>query len=217
MALVQATTDEGTEEAERLLTQAHRWMMLSGDHSNAGRVLLNLSELHARRAERMASEDGGGETAPLSEAKYLLWQRAIDCCEDQGQNIAHKNSQEGESVGRSHRKLKCKSTGEVTPLGDVTAKMNIQWKMPPSIRRNMPPNIYGDSGVATLLPQRRRPPSATAPSGAKRAPSPTSAPACTSPCACPPRRASPARSGRRDHLGGTERGAPSVPRLVECL
>lgn len=77
--------DSGTEEAEELLTQAHRWMMLSGDHSNASRVLLNLSELHARRAERLVSAgaaEGGGAPTPFTEAHYALWLRAIECCEE---------------------------------------------------------------------------------------------------------------------------------------
>jgi hypothetical protein len=80
-ALIRA--DAGTEGVEELLTQAHEWMLLSGDHSNASRVLLNLSELHARRAETLAAAKGeNDEPLPLSEPQYKLWLRAIDCCEE---------------------------------------------------------------------------------------------------------------------------------------
>ncbi|CAE8592262.1 unnamed protein product, partial [Polarella glacialis] len=50
-ALVHSGPGSNTERAEELLSQAHQWMMLSGDLSNASRVLLNLSELHAIRSE----------------------------------------------------------------------------------------------------------------------------------------------------------------------
>eukprot|EP00913_Durusdinium_trenchii_P034981 g32722.t1 len=52
----------GAEKAEELLQQAQHWMVMSGDRSNAGRVLLNLSELHARRAERQT------DSGPFTEA-----------------------------------------------------------------------------------------------------------------------------------------------------
>ena len=63
------------ERAEELLQQAQHWMVLSGDRSNAGRVLLNLSELHARRAEK---ESGG----PFTEAQYQELLRCAECCEE---------------------------------------------------------------------------------------------------------------------------------------
>merc|ERR1719461_725368 len=56
--------------------------MRSGDFANASRVLLNLSELHARRAERMTETGEGSECALMTEAQYLLWLKAIDCCEE---------------------------------------------------------------------------------------------------------------------------------------
>lgn len=74
--------DADSEETERLLTQAHTWMMLSGDSANASRVLLNLSEFHARRAEQFASAKDGDAPAPLSEEQYSLWLKAIECCEE---------------------------------------------------------------------------------------------------------------------------------------
>eukprot|EP00931_Biecheleriopsis_adriatica_P064712 TRINITY_DN39437_c0_g1_i3.p1 TRINITY_DN39437_c0_g1~~TRINITY_DN39437_c0_g1_i3.p1 ORF type:complete len:1112 (+),score=235.86 TRINITY_DN39437_c0_g1_i3:149-3484(+) len=80
-AALVAVSGGNTEKAEELLTQAHQWMVLSGDNSNASRVLLNLSELHARRAERAtaASEHGAG---PFTEAQYQLFIRCIECCEE---------------------------------------------------------------------------------------------------------------------------------------
>jgi len=75
--------DAGTEGVEELLNQAHEWMLLSGDTSNASRVLLNLSELYARRAELQAAAKGDdGEAFPLSEPQYKLWLQAIECCEE---------------------------------------------------------------------------------------------------------------------------------------
>mmetsp|Transcript_104655 Transcript_104655/g.197166 ORF Transcript_104655/g.197166 Transcript_104655/m.197166 type:complete len:1365 (+) Transcript_104655:59-4153(+) len=79
------TDGRSTEGVEELLMQAHRWMLLSGDHSNASRVLLNLSELHARRAESLTAlpQDGGTEqSAAFSEPQYRLWLKAIECCEE---------------------------------------------------------------------------------------------------------------------------------------
>lgn len=83
MLLQDGSTD--TEEVEGLLTQARHWMMLSGDHGNAGRVLLNLSELYARRAEHFSSSKGSQgepEPEPFTEAQYSLWLQAIECCEE---------------------------------------------------------------------------------------------------------------------------------------
>lgn len=77
--------DPGVEDAEPLLSRAHRWMMLSGDFLNASRVLLNLSEFHAQRAERFACAKAPHDaTGPVhfSEEQYLLWLKAIECCEE---------------------------------------------------------------------------------------------------------------------------------------
>lgn len=75
--------DTGTEGVEELLSQAHQWMLLSGDLSNASRVLLNLSELYARRAEVIAAAKGeNGDPLPLSDPQYKLWLKAIECCEE---------------------------------------------------------------------------------------------------------------------------------------
>eukprot|EP00930_Biecheleria_cincta_P085098 TRINITY_DN74515_c0_g1_i1.p1 TRINITY_DN74515_c0_g1~~TRINITY_DN74515_c0_g1_i1.p1 ORF type:complete len:1204 (-),score=206.68 TRINITY_DN74515_c0_g1_i1:141-3752(-) len=78
-ALVHVAGSGDTERAEELLSEAHRFMLLSGDESNASRVLLNLSELHARRAERSMSASEGGA---FSDALYQLFVRAIECCEE---------------------------------------------------------------------------------------------------------------------------------------
>ncbi|CAE8650547.1 unnamed protein product, partial [Polarella glacialis] len=48
----------------------------------ASRVLLNLSELHARRAEQATSAEDGREAGPFTEAQYALFLRAIECCEE---------------------------------------------------------------------------------------------------------------------------------------
>ncbi|CAK9007442.1 Erythroid differentiation-related factor 1 [Durusdinium trenchii] len=66
----------GAEKAEELLQQAQHWMVMSGDRSNAGRVLLNLSELHARRAERQT------DSGPFTEAQYQEFLRCAECCEE---------------------------------------------------------------------------------------------------------------------------------------
>eukprot|EP00929_Paragymnodinium_shiwhaense_P007618 TRINITY_DN111527_c0_g1_i1.p1 TRINITY_DN111527_c0_g1~~TRINITY_DN111527_c0_g1_i1.p1 ORF type:complete len:1400 (+),score=334.49 TRINITY_DN111527_c0_g1_i1:633-4202(+) len=96
-ALIQAKTGDNTADIEELLTQAHRWMRLSGDFSNASRVLLNLSELHARRAESMTasnrhmearateviSEDVVEEdSASFTLSQYMQFVKAIDCCDE---------------------------------------------------------------------------------------------------------------------------------------
>jgi hypothetical protein len=78
-----SVSDRSTEGVEELLTQAHDWMILSGDSSNASRVLLNLSELHARQAESLSGAKGvDGCLVPLVEPHYGLWLRAIECCEE---------------------------------------------------------------------------------------------------------------------------------------
>eukprot|EP00927_Polykrikos_kofoidii_P047624 TRINITY_DN41885_c0_g1_i1.p1 TRINITY_DN41885_c0_g1~~TRINITY_DN41885_c0_g1_i1.p1 ORF type:complete len:1360 (+),score=211.36 TRINITY_DN41885_c0_g1_i1:72-4082(+) len=82
-ALMRGDGEQDIDAIDELLTTAHRWMLLSGDLSNASRVLLNLSELHARRAERpVALKNGSGENSPhLTESQYEFWLKAISCCE----------------------------------------------------------------------------------------------------------------------------------------
>lgn len=67
---------DGNEKAEDLLQQAQHWMALSGDRSNASRVLLNLSELYARRGEQ------GLEGGEFGEAQYSLFLRCAETCEE---------------------------------------------------------------------------------------------------------------------------------------
>jgi len=82
-SLASVASGGGTEGVEELLTQAHEWMLLSGDNSNASRVLLNLNELYARRAEALAVAKGeNGEPLPLTNSQYGLWLKAIECCEE---------------------------------------------------------------------------------------------------------------------------------------
>mmetsp|Transcript_39131 Transcript_39131/g.92054 ORF Transcript_39131/g.92054 Transcript_39131/m.92054 type:complete len:1199 (-) Transcript_39131:92-3688(-) len=73
-ALIEA---DGTERAEELLTNAHHWMFISGDLTNAGRVLLNLSELHARRAERLSAPSEEG--AQFTHEQYKMYIQAVEC------------------------------------------------------------------------------------------------------------------------------------------
>lgn len=56
-------------------------MLLSGDNSNAGRVMLNLSELYARRAEQSSMVEEGEDVQPLLQEQQKLWLKATECCE----------------------------------------------------------------------------------------------------------------------------------------
>ncbi|CAK0872251.1 unnamed protein product, partial [Prorocentrum cordatum] len=67
------------DRVEDLLSRAKRWMLLSGDSGNASRVLVNLSELHVRRAEDGAKGEPSGL---FTEGQYRFWLQAIECCEE---------------------------------------------------------------------------------------------------------------------------------------
>mmetsp|Transcript_59181 Transcript_59181/g.109360 ORF Transcript_59181/g.109360 Transcript_59181/m.109360 type:complete len:287 (+) Transcript_59181:172-1032(+) len=51
-------------------------MFMSGDLTNAGRVLLNLSELHARQSEKLSADKD--QTAFTSE-QYKMYMKAVEC------------------------------------------------------------------------------------------------------------------------------------------
>lgn len=79
--LVQPGGTHEVEAAEELLRQAHHWMTLSGDNSNASRVLLNLSELYLRQAESRTSNEPDAPPMPFTEEQYQMWAKAVECCE----------------------------------------------------------------------------------------------------------------------------------------